>query len=179
MHESVMEFLRTKIVPSSEIEGKYVLEVGSRNVNGTPRSVIEPMKPAKYVGVDLMQGPGVDVVLDAGDLVRHFGRESFDVVISTEMLEHTLDWRRAIQAMKGVLRPGGLVVITTRGPGFPYHEHPYDYWRFTVQDFLRIFADFQILELMDDPGAPGVFLKARKPRAVCLDEIEVAKAQSR
>ena len=179
MHSSVLEFLR-RALPREEVSGAAVIEVGSRNVNGSPRQVVEPLKPAAYIGVDAVPGPGVDIVEDATKLHRldllSFG---FDIVISTEMLEHAFDWRSAVASMKRVTsRLGGLLVITTRSPGFPLHEFPADYWRFTLEDFERIFRDFEILMLERDTqqGHPGVFLKARKPvrwAEACLSEIVV------
>jgi hypothetical protein len=89
----------------SEIAGRRVLEVGSLDVNGGLRSVLEHYGPAEYVGV---------------------------------------------------------VVITTRSPGFPFHGYPHDYWRFTPGDFRAIFSDCDIEALEDDGTAPGVFLSAVK-----------------
>jgi SAM-dependent methyltransferase len=162
MHWSVMAFLQENI-SGVEIAGKSVLEVGSYDVNGSPRSVIQNFLPCAYVGVDSQQGPGVDRVVDASCLTETFGAESFDVVVSTEMLEHALDWRAAVNSMKRVLRLHGLLIITARGPGFPYHGHPHDHWRFTPELFLEIFGDFETLLLKPDiPEMPGVLLKARK-----------------
>lgn len=177
MHQGVMNFLKTKILPK-ETSGLDVLEVGSQDVNGSPREVIGPHKPKKYVGVDFAPGKGVDLVMDVKDLTSYFGAESFDVVISTEMLEHAIDWRVAVAQMKSVLRPEGLLILTTRGPGFPYHGYPHDYWRFTINDFQIIFADMAIWALdQDEPSTPGVLLKARKAPgtgSVDLSQINVA-----
>jgi hypothetical protein len=72
-----------------EFKGKRVLEVGSKYVNGSVRPLIERFcSPKEYVGVDIEAGKFVDVILSAEKLVEYFGPESFDVVISTEMLEH-------------------------------------------------------------------------------------------
>jgi len=79
----------------------------------------------------------------------------------TETLEHTENWRTVIDEMKCVLRPGGLLVLTCRGPGFPRHEYPQDFWRFTLDDFGRIFADFDIETLIEDP-TPGVLFAGRR-----------------
>jgi hypothetical protein len=81
--------------------------------------------------------------------------------------------------MKCVLKCGGLLIVTARGPGFPFHGYPHDYWRFTVEDFRRIFEDMWILHVGQDtdPSSPGVFLKARKTGAtgaVNLATINVA-----
>ena len=179
MHESVMAFGRAHL-RSDDVRGKRVLEVGSMDINGSLRAHVELLGPASYVGVDFLAGAGVDVVCDAGDLVWRFGEHSFDVVISTEMLEHAEDWRGAITAMKRVLVPGGLIVLTARGPGMGLHGYPHDWHRFTVDDVRQIFDDFQIDVLEADPQSPGVLLRARKPPAwsggVDLATISVAAA---
>ena len=181
MHDSVMEFGKGALT-ASNIRGRKVVEVGSMNVNGSLRPHVQALKPAKYVGVDFIAGVGVDVVCDASDLKKRFGKNSFDVVISTEMLEHAKDWRRAVAAMKRVLRPEGTLLLTARGPGFPLHGFPHDWHRFTVSDIRRVFADFEIKKLVEDPQFPGFLLLARKPRAwkrkraVDLSAITVAVA---
>lgn len=146
-----------------EVAGKKVIEVGSYNVNGSLRPIIENWGSAGYIGVDRVKGPGVDKVCRVEDIVDEFGRESFDIVIATELLEHVLDWRKAISNLKRICRPGGIIIITTRSCGFGYHAHPFDFWRYEVSDMKEIFSDFKILSLQKDPQDPGVFLKAGKP----------------
>jgi hypothetical protein len=70
---------------------------------------------------------------------------------------------RVIENFKLLLRPAGILLITTRSKGFPYHEAPYDFWRYEVSDMVEIFSDFIIDVVAPDPEEPGVFLKARKP----------------
>jgi len=65
--------------------------------------------------------------------------------------------------MKAVLKPGGLIYITTRSRGFSYHAYSHDYWRYEIEDMEKIVGDFEITALEKDWEAPGVFLKARKP----------------
>lgn len=171
MHESVLNFLREYVKPE-EIRNKYVLEVGSLNINGSAREVIEPMGPQEYFGIDMRPGDGVDAIQDICDV--RFSRP-WDVIICTEMLEHAKYWREAIRGLKANLSDEyGLLVITTRSPGFPRHEYPGDYWRYTQLDMQMIFADFEIEVLMDDPEAAGVFFKGHK--GVILDDIELTPA---
>lgn len=158
----VIEFFIQNIT-FDEISGKRILEVGSKYVNGSVKPLLQLFKPAEYVGVDKEPGKNVDLVLPAEELSDHFGLESFDVVISTELIEHVLDWRQVINNMKSVLRPNGIMWVTTRSLGFPYHAHPFDFWRYELEDFHVIFSDFTIEKLERDNLEPGVFAKFIKP----------------
>jgi SAM-dependent methyltransferase len=144
------------------VAGKDVLEVGSFDGNGTLRRDVVGLEPARYVGVDLKQGAGVDEICAVEGIEDRFGSDAFDLVISTEMLEHVADWRVAVAKMKAVLRPDGLILITTRSIGYPYHAEPRDYWRYEPEDIEAIFGDFRILALERDPSMPGVFLLGRR-----------------
>ena len=110
-----------------DVHGKSVLEVGARDVNGSLRRLIERWSPSKYVGVDIEEGKGVDLICSIEGLVEHFGEDAFDLVVSTEVLEHVLDWRNAVSNVKRVTKPNGVILITTCSFGFPYHGYPNDY----------------------------------------------------
>ncbi len=159
-----LDFGRAALSPE-EVAGRDVLEVGALNYNGSLRALLQAWTPRQYTGVDLMPGPGVDVVCPAENLTDHFGLGMFDVVVSTEMLEHVWDWRRVISNLKQILRPSGRLLITTRSRGYGYHASPHDYWRYELDDLRVLFADFTIQALQKDPLMPGVFLKAIKPVA--------------
>ena len=144
--------------------GLRAIEVGSLVPYGGYRSIVELHGGfAEYVGVDIQEGPGVEVVCDAGDLVERFGGESFDVVIATELIEHVKDWRNIISNLKAVCRPDGIMVLTTRSKGFGYHGAPFDYWRYEPGDILEIFSDCELLMLEEDLEEPGVFATFNKP----------------
>jgi SAM-dependent methyltransferase len=149
-----------------------VIEIGSYDVNGSARSIIEPMGPAEYVGVDIVDGCGVDVVCTAEEVRDRFAGQQYEIVVSTELLEHVLDWRKVISNLKNLCAPGGVVLITTRSKGFVYHGWPYDFWRYEPSDMEAIFSDFEIEALESEhPGCPGVFLKARRPRQLAEREL--------
>lgn len=139
-----------------------MLEGGSFNVNGSVRDwVTYNIANVNYIGLDLHEQKGyVDLISNVEKLP--FRSESFDIVISTEVLEHVHNWRSAICEIKRVLKVGGILVLTTRGPGFPLHAYPHDYWRFDIEDFKKIFSDMRVIELQEDPMAPGVFVAAIK-----------------
>lgn len=146
-----------------EVRGKRVLEVGSLDVNGSLRPVFAAWGPGEYVGIDMFEGTGVDRICSAEQMVAELGPDSFDVVIATEIIEHVEDWRRVITNIKGVCKPGGIILVTTPSKGFPYHAYPHDFWRYGTEDMQQIFADCSIEQLETSPRATGVFVKARKP----------------
>lgn len=161
MHQSVQDYIQN--IPFSRICGRDVLEIGSRDVNGNITKIVYEKQPRNYVRTDMTPGDNVSIVVNALDLVKTFGKGSWDVVISTETLEHVKDWMTALTEIKKVLRPSGLLIITTRSPGFPQHDYPEDYHRFTKQDMECILGDMILLDLEDDPQSPGVFVTAYKP----------------
>lgn len=152
-----------KSLKREDIKGKKIIEIGSCDVNGSIRSVVESLDPLEYTGVDIKEGPGVDIICNAENLIEKFGENSFDVVISTELLEHVKDWKKVIMNIKKICKPGGIMLITTRSYGFTYHSWPYDFWRYELEDMQNIFSDCEILKLEKDKDFPGVLIKLRKP----------------
>ena len=145
------------------VKGKRVIEIGSLDVNGSLQPLLKAQEPLEYIGIDIKAGRGVDIVLDAEDVMK-FGKNSFDVVVSTELLEHTYNWRKVISNIKNICKPDGIILITTRSKGANYHSYPHDFWRYELEDIERIFSDCEITDLEKDPELPGVFLKAIKPK---------------
>lgn len=151
-----------RALTEEEVRGKDVIEVGSRDVNGSARSTVESLGPASYLGIDIEAGSGVDEICNIDDLADRYGPDRFDVVLSTELLEHVRHWRIAVSNLKTVLKPGGTLLITTRSTGFGYHAYPFDFWRYDIADVELLFSDLEILTVESDPVAPGIFVKARK-----------------
>lgn len=145
------------------VRGKAVIEVGSRNVNGSLRPAVEALNPQSYLGVDLEEGSGVDEICDAGELVGRFGSEAFDLLISTFLVEHVSDWRKVISNFKNVLKPNGTLLVSTASKDFPYHGYPFDYWRYELDDLRMIFSDFIVEVLEEDTSKHLVYIIARKP----------------
>jgi SAM-dependent methyltransferase len=163
-NEAAIEFAH-RFIAARDVHGRSVLEVGSYDTTGSVRPFVSALGPASYLGVDIVPGPRVDTLCDVHDLEERFGREAFDVVIATELVEHVRDWRSAWSNLKTVLRVGGLLVVTTRSLGFPFHFGPFDYWRYELDDIRMITADMELIALESDPIAPGVFVAARKTDA--------------
>jgi SAM-dependent methyltransferase len=57
-----------------------------------------------------------------------FPGESFDAILSHEVLEHVQDDRAAVSEMVRVLKPGGRMVIFVPNRGYPFETHGI-YWK--------------------------------------------------
>lgn len=163
MNKICLNFGR-RALNQEDIEGKTVLEVGSMNMNGSYRNMIMNFKPLSYLGIDIKKGLGVDKICRAGNMIKEYGKESFDVVISTETLEHIRNWKKAISNIKNVCKRRGMILITTCSRNFPRHDFPGDHWRYEQEDLGQIFSDCEILRLEKADRACAVFIKVRKPR---------------
>lgn len=118
MHQSVTNFVQSvKDRFPQHFQDCSVLEVGSRYINGTVRTMF---RRCDYLGLDLAPGPLVDAIWHVADFV-HSGDSKRDTVISCEALEHDSRWKESLQAMLDLTKPGGLLVITCAGPGRPEH----------------------------------------------------------
>lgn len=155
MHGSVMAWVGAKVAEHG-LAGRSTLEVGSLDVNGSVRGLFA----GAYVGLDMRDGPGVDIVGTADALP--FGDATFDVVISTEMLEHDPAPWLSLAEMGRVLQPGGHLLLTTRGNGFGLHREPHDFWRFMPDAMPRLaeLASCTPVALATDPEVPGIFIHA-------------------
>lgn len=88
----------------------------------------------EYVGLDIIesghpdQKKSADVYYDGTAIP--FDDDSFDIVMSTEVLEHVFEPDRFLAEAARVLKPGGRLFLTVPF-AFPEHEQPYDFARYT------------------------------------------------
>jgi hypothetical protein len=74
----------------SLVVGAKVLEIGAYDVNGSVRDLFR--SASSYVGVDLQEGPGVDLVGFGHEIDHPDGW--YDITISSESFEHDPHWRQ-------------------------------------------------------------------------------------
>lgn len=110
-----------------------VLEIGAKHEPGQwwrdLRQQLD-VDPTDWTGLDMEPGHGVDVVHDLTRPAPSHVVTKFGAVICAEVLEHVERPRVALRTMFNMLRPGGVLIVTTPF-AFPVHNFPDDYWRFT------------------------------------------------
>lgn len=116
---------------------KTVLDVGSADVNGTYKPMIEALGYS-YIGLDIAEGKNVDIV--APPYCYPFQDGLFDIVISGSCMEHVERPWLWIPEITRVLKSGGLLAIVTHH-NFPFHEHPVDCFRYYPRAFECLFDD--------------------------------------
>jgi SAM-dependent methyltransferase len=94
---------------------------------------------ADYVTADLPGNPqaAVEIRVDGSVPCED---ESFDAVLSTQVLEHVADPALYLSECHRVLRPDGRLLLSTHGMML-YHPDPVDYWRWTCAGLRRIVED--------------------------------------
>ena len=97
-------------------EQSRVIEIGSMDING---SIREFFKNCEYVGIDVAEGRGVDLV-GQGQLID-FKTGTFDVAVSCECFEHNPYWAETFANMLRMTKPGGIVIVSCAGVGRPEH----------------------------------------------------------
>lgn len=131
-------------------KSKRLLEIGSWIAPGQEeiicRRTIAPLV-GEYIGLDMTDGPGVDVVANAKAMP--FPDNHFDIIISTDCYEH-VDWPREVthEAFR-VLKPGGIFYLTSVFD-FEIHGYPDDYWRFTPNCIKLLLQDAGFEVIMSD-----------------------------
>lgn len=123
-----------------EIRGR-VLDVGSLDVNGNIKDLFAD--PWEYVGTDMREGSNVDIIVNGHDLVKKFGKNSFDVVVCFDMLEHDDKPWVTVKNMRTVLKRGGWLLLGGPSLNHPRHNHPQDYWRFFREAFVSFLKGFK------------------------------------
>ena len=110
-HRDQLEFFSNFYELSNVLGGPLrVAEIGSLDINGTIRNIVKSSSDiAEYIGIDIGEGAGVDVVSEGHIfLEKNVGR--FNVILSAECLEHNPFWRETIeQTLVSLATPGVLI----------------------------------------------------------------------
>lgn len=134
MHDTALEIGRLAIEIYAKKPGARILEIGALDVNGSLRKFAP--EDSEYVGVDMVDGRGVDIVIDP-DKPLPFDAQSFDLAIASSVFEHDPAFWMTFLDLGRVLRDGGYLYINAPSNG-KVHRYPEDHWRFYPDSGLAL-----------------------------------------
>ena len=116
-HREQIEFCQKVVRDHRDLfRNKKVLDCGSLDINGSNRHMFTD---CDYTGIDVGPGKNVDVV----SMIHEYkGKDGeFDVIVSTECAEHDIHWKKSLENMVRMLKPGGIFVFTCATTGRGEH----------------------------------------------------------
>lgn len=123
--------------------GLLLLDVAPQDHEGAApyfkKATIETLDIDKDSGATYI----ADLCKDNRDIIPS---NHFDLIVCTEVLEHTLQPFDAVNEIERILKPGGLVFASSPF-NFRIHGPLPDCWRFTEHGWRSIFKNFEIFEL--------------------------------
>jgi SAM-dependent methyltransferase len=119
-----------------------IYEFGSYQVEDSGQDAdLRPLFVGKdYVGCDMRAGPGVDKVLNLHHI--DLPDNTAGTVFLMDTLEHVEYPHQAVNEVYRILKPGGLLVMSSVLDFF-IHETPNDFWRFTPDAFRSLLKPFK------------------------------------
>lgn len=135
MHDTAIEI--GKVFFDTYLQGKTglkIADIGAQDVNGSLRSVA----PAnhEYIGVDFVEGKGVDVIL-TDPYTLPFEDKSLDVIVCSSCFEHSEFFWLLFNEVQRVLKDDGLFYLNVPSNG-AFHRYPVDCWRFYPDSGLAL-----------------------------------------
>ena len=119
MHDTAL-FYGKKFFQTYPVKSSKILDIGSKDENGSLRKFVE--QKHEYIGIDMIPGDNVDIVQD-DPYVLPFKDETFDIITSTSVFEHSsMFWVLSNEIFR-VLKPNGLFHLNAPSNG-PYHTYP-------------------------------------------------------
>lgn len=115
-HKEQRQYIeKIKDIYPKYFNGVSVLDIGSLDINGSNREYFEN---STYIGIDVGEGKNVDVVTFAHEYETE---NRFDIVISTEALEHDRYYKETLVKAISLLKSGGMILFTFATTGRPEH----------------------------------------------------------
>jgi SAM-dependent methyltransferase len=129
LHDDIVSLLQEFARPA---HAARALDVGS---DKCPYRALLEERGYLVETLDIAAGMGVDHVGTAEFTGLPEG--SYDLVLCTQVLEHSSQPWVAMREMKRLLAPHGILVFSAPHVWF-FHPHPSDNWRFTQEGMLRL-----------------------------------------
>lgn len=137
------------------LKNKKILDVG---IGGNPskggyRKFFEVGNDYKTLDIAARWNP--DYCMDIHKTT--FSDELWDLIILTNVLEHTEDYASVIKEVYRILKPNGYLILETPY-NYPFHpENDFkDFWRFTADAHRLLLNNFEIVDIGQYGGSPNL-----------------------
>jgi SAM-dependent methyltransferase len=134
-----------KVASEKVFDGARVIDLGC---GGSPYRQLFA-HPACYNRADIAGTPDIDFTMDAVTGRTAAAEGTYDVVVSSQVLEHVESPADYLAEALRLLRPGGTLLLSTHGT---YEDHPCpgDYWRWTGQGLEKTLnaAGFELEDML-------------------------------
>ena len=109
----------------------------------------------EVITLDIDPSSGCDVIGDICTVNEALADGSFDYVVCTEVLEHTLRPFDAVAEIRRLLKPDGFL-FASAPLNFRIHGPLPDCWRFTEHGWRELLREFSVVELtaLETEGRP-------------------------
>lgn len=136
MHENSRLLFQRHAAPHIE-SGARVLEIGPDAFPSTYSKLVQTVVGA-WDTLDIYDSPNLTYPR-SGEFEFPVASDSYDVVLSGQVIEHVKQPWRWLRELARVVRPGGKV-ITINPVSWPYHEAPVDCWRIYPEGMRALYA---------------------------------------
>jgi hypothetical protein len=154
-----LDFIKKNI---KKFQAPY-LEIGSRY--GLTWEMRKLFSDSEYIGIDMEDGPGVDVVLDlAKDFTsvdRILKRKRFNTVFCLSVLEHCSNPFIMAENITNLLNKNGVLYVSVPF-SWAFHAFPSDYWRFTPEGVRILFPKMVFNIENSNMSTSSKFLRQKK-----------------
>ena len=128
-----------------EFMGPY-LEVGSKDYGSTQVLRAIYSDTDTYIGADMQNGSGVDVVLNFTQEFKEIDAKlkglRFGTIFCLSVLEHCEQPFIMAENLTALLKPEGKICLSVPF-AWKFHGYPSDYWRFTPEGVEKLFPKLQ------------------------------------
>lgn len=142
IRENISDFIKSQsdILDS---DSKKLLDIAPQDHKGSK----EFFNKSEIFTADIDKESGADYIIDICENNSNLiPDESFDIVLCTEVLEHTLNPFSAVSEINRILKKNGILLMSTPF-NFRIHGPLPDCWRFTEHGIKALLKDFKTVEI--------------------------------
>lgn len=151
---------RLAYVEAAKLVSGRVLEIGTGTGYGV--DIIAP-NASEFVTLDKYRSERVDSLPQNAQFVETtvpplpFEDETFDYVVSFQVIEHIKHDKRLVREVMRVLRPGGKFIVSTPNKPMSLTRNPWHVREYTAEELSQLLSDFSSVEQLGVAGNERVW----------------------